>query len=265
MGPLCEIYPEIIVIPDNIQTGTYFDTSFTITNIGMGTLVGSVEEACDQFSIVSGEGSYGLLNGQSRVVTIRFEPVEAGTHQCSIETGMYLCCDVIITGTAYTCPGSPVLYVDTDASGSNDGTSWTDAFVSLQDALYRSDLCDNVSEIWVADGTYYPTGGIDRYAGCFGPGFDNACEGLLLMFGITFYRADQVGDQIGPSLVNVFHIGPLSGHSFFQGHKAIIFFHSPQDGDQHHNSYDDPGSILFIHIFFFFQKYSMSCQFMHEW
>ncbi|MCB0577756.1 MAG: hypothetical protein KDD10_00400, partial [Phaeodactylibacter sp.] len=55
-----------------------------------------------------------------------------------------------------------VLYVNKLASGNNDGTSWADAFTGLQDALALAAACFNVSEIWVAEGTYYPTAGADR-------------------------------------------------------------------------------------------------------
>lgn len=46
------------------------------------------------------------------------------------------------------------LFVDTDATGSNDGNSWANAFINLQDALNAN--CPNITEIWVAAGTYYP-------------------------------------------------------------------------------------------------------------
>jgi len=56
----------------------------------------------------------------------------------------------------------PVVFVNDDASGNNDGTSWTDAFNDLQDALALAVSCSNVTEIWVASGTYKPTTGTDR-------------------------------------------------------------------------------------------------------
>jgi len=51
-----------------------------------------------------------------------------------------------------------IIYVDHQAAGLNDGSSWFDAYADLQDAL--DDARHNgASEIWIADGTYYPDRG----------------------------------------------------------------------------------------------------------
>jgi hypothetical protein len=56
------------------------------------------------------------------------------------------------------------LYVDADATGAGDGSSWTDAFTQLRDALGTAAVNPLVDEIWVAEGAYTPTAGADRSA-----------------------------------------------------------------------------------------------------
>lgn len=48
------------------------------------------------------------------------------------------------------------IFVDQNATGNNDGTSWGDAYVDLTDAIAASSPGD---QIWVAAGTYKPGGG----------------------------------------------------------------------------------------------------------
>ncbi|HEY3914096.1 MAG TPA: right-handed parallel beta-helix repeat-containing protein, partial [Verrucomicrobiae bacterium] len=47
-----------------------------------------------------------------------------------------------------------ILYVNAAATGQNNGTSWTNAFTDLAAAFSVAEPC---SQIWVAEGTYYPT------------------------------------------------------------------------------------------------------------
>ncbi len=59
-----------------------------------------------------------------------------------------------------SCPTGNVLFVKANATGTNNGTSWANAFTSLQSAL--ASTCPGITEIWVAAGTYTPTTTADR-------------------------------------------------------------------------------------------------------
>lgn len=56
---------------------------------------------------------------------------------------------------------STIVYVDADATGANNGTSWADAYPNLQDALQliRDNSNTSYTEIWVAAGVYFPDEG----------------------------------------------------------------------------------------------------------
>lgn len=67
--------------------------------------------------------------------------------------------------------GADTIFVDERAtSGANNGSNWLNAFTNLQSAL---DAAEQDDEIWVADGTYYPTvlypDSSDERRACFRP------------------------------------------------------------------------------------------------
>ena len=73
------------------------------------------------------------------------------------------CGSYVFSGAAY---GQSVLYVDDDATGANDGSSWPDAYNYLQDALAAAaDSGGTVTEIRVAQGIYKPDQGADQTPG----------------------------------------------------------------------------------------------------
>lgn len=48
-----------------------------------------------------------------------------------------------------------IVFVNANASGNNDGTSWPHAYTNLQDGINRAAI--HGGEVWVAQGVYYPT------------------------------------------------------------------------------------------------------------
>jgi len=55
------------------------------------------------------------------------------------------------------CPTSNRLYVDSSQAYNGNGSGWgSDAIKYLDDAIYLASQCSIVTEIWVANGTYYP-------------------------------------------------------------------------------------------------------------
>ena len=48
-----------------------------------------------------------------------------------------------------------IIYVDKDANGFNNGTSWDDAYTDLQEGIIAAG-CSGVNAVWVAGGTYKP-------------------------------------------------------------------------------------------------------------
>ena len=56
------------------------------------------------------------------------------------------------------------IYVDADSQGGGDGTSWALAFNDLQDALSAAERYDWNDVLWVAEGTYKPDSGTNRFS-----------------------------------------------------------------------------------------------------
>ncbi|MCA9730061.1 MAG: hypothetical protein KC729_20425, partial [Candidatus Eisenbacteria bacterium] len=70
-----------------VAVGSSADRSFTVENIGAGTLSGTFSETCPEFSIVAGGGDFAVEKDEVLVVTIRFTPSSTGTKSCTVRSG----------------------------------------------------------------------------------------------------------------------------------------------------------------------------------
>jgi len=120
-----------------------------------------------------------------------------------------LACCAFVAGTS----SADIIYVKADATGANDGTSWQDAFVHLQDALA---IAGSGDQVWVAVGIYRPDQGQNQTPGDRTASFE-LVAGLALyggfagdeetleeragLFDETLLSGDLAGDDL-PDFVN---------------------------------------------------------------
>jgi len=113
----------------------------------------------------------------------------------------------VLFGVPNAAHAGGLVFVDIDAVGANDGSSWIDAYTDLQDALSAARNSGGAfTEIWVAAGTYRPTiEGGDRTAtfqlvsgvGVFG-GFAGGETGRIQRdpdLNVTILSGDLNGDD----------------------------------------------------------------------
>lgn len=63
---------------------------------------------------------------------------------------------ILCTAAALPLRAQTVIFVDKDAEGAANGSSWTDAYTTLQDALDEAAFGQGNIELWIAEGTYKP-------------------------------------------------------------------------------------------------------------
>ncbi len=96
-APACSVNPTSLAF-DTVAVGQSVTKTFSVTNVGSGTLAGTVSEACPDFSLV-GSGSYSLAPGQAQTFTVRFSPSAAGAQTCTVGLGSVSCPGLTCTGT----------------------------------------------------------------------------------------------------------------------------------------------------------------------
>ncbi len=49
-----------------------------------------------------------------------------------------------------------IIYVDINSTGLNNGSNWDHSFTHLEAAINQAKICEDIKEIWIKEGTYYP-------------------------------------------------------------------------------------------------------------
>ncbi len=136
----------------------------TPTNDGTLTVKGKLD-GVEQFSVTKSSGFPNLLGSTQGFFTWNFV-TEGGTDYSTTDVDEI---EVTLGGAfryiaidnfkyceyAYDCSDNR-LYVHASATGNNNGSDWTNAYISLQSALTHTQYCSNINEIWVASGVYKP-------------------------------------------------------------------------------------------------------------
>lgn len=95
--PVCSLSTNSLSF-SNLLVGEVEDMTFDIENVGGQTLEGSVSQtSCPDFMIFAGAGDYSLGAGESKTVTVRFDPQSGGAKNCTVNTS---CGDVTLSGSA---------------------------------------------------------------------------------------------------------------------------------------------------------------------
>jgi len=138
-----------------------------------------------------------------------------------------------------------VLYVDADAPGINDGTSWENAFTDLQNALAIATAYHQIEDICVAQGIYKPDQGAEIVPGDIGATFQLisgvAIKGGYAGFGEPDPNARDI--ELYETILN----GDLSGDDIELTNPADMWGEQSRRNNSEHvvtGSYVDANAIL---------------------
>ena len=171
-----EIYAVLSPTPDDATCRPYLETSVTfdatqptalckdhtvqLDASGNGLLLatdldnGSSDD-CGVQSRVLDQGIFSCGDNGSHVVTLTVTDTNNNFSSCTstvtVDDSVFPC-----------CASTHIIYVDENTPDDDDGSDWDNAFATLERALDLAGRCAIATEIWVADGAYYPTSGTDR-------------------------------------------------------------------------------------------------------
>lgn len=147
-----------------VDAGTTSQVLYLWLNTGDANLVvtGGTLSGANANRFSAGVGPSVIPSGSAGGGAIRVTPTVPGviTAQLSVQNNSGVNPFVIHLRATGVEPSEPAVYfVNDDASGANDGSSWADAFTDLQSAL---EMAGSGDEIRVATGIYRPSAEMDE-------------------------------------------------------------------------------------------------------
>ncbi|MDC0547446.1 M12 family metallo-peptidase [Opitutales bacterium] len=206
-----------------IDVGTSIDTNPIFSGVILNELGMGIPQVVLNFSNSGGttqtdeNGTFriGLTSGWSGTIS----PSLAGySFSPSVITSQALSTNSV--GNLLQASRSSILYVDRDATGRGDGTSWANAYTDLRSALVSM---NEFTEVWVAEGTYYP-GNTQADSFILPPGIPvlggfSGTESIRSERNSSTYVTTLSGDigTIGNGSDNSYHVVIPSQHSSLDG------------------------------------------------
>ncbi len=158
-----ELAPACVVSVANldfgtVQPGTPVTRTFTVTNVGGGTLSGAVSEDCEAYTVTN--GVYNLTAGQSQTVTVTFQSAVSGAYACTLDSGGS-CADIALTGAVELAPACAVSVANLDFGTVLPGTSVVRTFTvtNAGGGTLSGAVTESCGTYTVANGTYSLTAG----------------------------------------------------------------------------------------------------------
>lgn len=198
-------------------------------NFNISTVSGNYSGNTDTIILSPSSGSV-----SSTIIYVVFEPDAANTYSGQIlNTSTGATSRIInVSGQGYL---PPEIFVDINATGNNDGSSWQDAYNSLQTALSVSSYGDY---IYVADGTYKPSSsirsssfvlrdGIKIYGGFAGteyPITENVINSRDFQLNRTILSGDLSGNDNGLAYntENSYHVVTADADNYYSVTSATL-------------------------------------------
>jgi hypothetical protein len=144
----------------------------------------------------------------------------------------WLLCVLLLLVVARTAAAGEIIYVDADAPGANNGSSWENAYVSLQDALADANAAEKPIEIRIAEGIYIPDQGVIQTPGDCKSTFQ-LINGVILKGGYGgFSEPDPDARYI--DLYKTILSGDLSGNDIEIANTKDLFDEPSRDENSYH-------------------------------